>query len=335
MHGSSQSCLHFPIFNVTLYFTLQLEYVARHQRVKHLGIRTWSCACGASYGRSDLLSRHKRKCKAKESKDSTHDKNCIDSQQDNNRPSAASVVLSSDPSSIHPAASTSHHPSNYDDKEPPTYLEAISQKGPFTFHLSDPADNLHIHPTSASLDLSIRAPTPTSQSDCRPVEEAPTFVPTPAFRSGVDEFSGFIPGDDPSFEDDGGENTRGEDEDAGSNQADDPSGLDSSTSIVPVVRYSNPNFFISDVPRSSPFYLNPHIWVLAFMCQKSQGFTIPHLGSLSRYLSRATEVICPVIPMIHVPTLRAPSVCKIPPISSGDTPPHPKQHRAYTFLGRV
>jgi hypothetical protein len=29
---------------------------------------------------------------------------------------------------------------------------------------------------------------------------------------------------------------------------------------------------------------------------------------LSLYLSRATEVMCPVIPMIHVPTLRAPWV---------------------------
>jgi len=136
-------------------------------------------------------------------------------------------------------------------------------------------------------------------------------VPTPeAFRSGVDELSGVIPPDNPSFEDDGGETTRGDDDEdaAGSNQGEDASGLDNSTSIVPVVRYSNPNFFISDVPRSSPFYLNPHIWVLAFMCQKSQGFTIPHMGSLSRYLSRATELICPVIPMIHVPTLRAANI---------------------------
>jgi hypothetical protein len=261
--------------------------------VKHLGVRPWSCQCGVSYARSDLLTRHKRKCsQAKESVGASFKYNFDDA-------SASSVVTSVNHSSTIKACDHSS-----DDNQPPTYQQAISDQAPFTANTNHRTD----YPAQAasfradlSRDTRVAPPRPDDLT-----EEADSFVPATTLRqfslncTGEEGLSSFVPADDQEFYDLARENT---------NQREDENIPEISsnvgTSIVPLVRFSDPSFLISDVPQSSPFYLNPSVWILAFLCQKSQGFTIPHMGSLSAYLSRATEVVCPVIPMFHVPTLRA------------------------------
>ncbi|PLW39862.1 hypothetical protein PCASD_07905 [Puccinia coronata f. sp. avenae] len=268
----------------------RLEYVNRHRRVKHLGIRAWSCSCGANYARSDLLTRHRKRCKAQELNSANTKKDHL---------SASSVL----PSTSNTLAASQCDDTYYDDKEPPTYQQAISEKPAFSIEASNPSD-LQIQPATGPAGLSYHPPPSTNA-----VEEVISLVSNTSpgeftLRSGADALGHFVPSDH-----DLGDARDNINQNQDENVSEVPTrDLDDSTSVVPIVRYSDPNFFISDVPETSPFYLNPHIWVLAFMCQKSQGFTIPHMGSLSLYLSRATEVMCPVIPMIHVPTLRAPNI---------------------------
>ncbi|CAH7665844.1 hypothetical protein PPACK8108_LOCUS137 [Phakopsora pachyrhizi] len=71
-----------------------------------------------------------------------------------------------------------------------------------------------------------------------------------------------------------------------------------------MVRYSHPQFFITDEPESSPFYLNPTIWILAFLCQRSQGFTIPRICDLSKFVRKATSIMLTMTPMIHLLTFK-------------------------------
>ncbi|KAI8450128.1 hypothetical protein BY996DRAFT_6417667 [Phakopsora pachyrhizi] len=71
-----------------------------------------------------------------------------------------------------------------------------------------------------------------------------------------------------------------------------------------MVRYSHPQFFITDEPESSPFYLNPTIWILAFLCQRAQGFTIPRICYLSKFVRKATSIMLTMTPMIHLPTFK-------------------------------
>ncbi|KAA1090944.1 hypothetical protein PGT21_018660 [Puccinia graminis f. sp. tritici] len=272
----------------------RLEYVTRHRRVKHLGARPWSCQCGVSYARSDLLTRHKRKCsQAKESIGASSKYNLDD-------PSTSSVVTSVNHSGIIKACDHSS-----DDNQPPTYQQAISDQAPFTANTNHPADYL-AQASSFRADLARDTRVSLSRPDGLITQEADNFGPGTTLRqfglncTGEEGLSSLVPPDDQEFYDVARENT---------NQREIENipevSSDVGTSIVPLVRFSDPSFLISDVPQSSPFYLNPSIWILAFLCQKSQGFTIPHMGSLSAYLSRATEVMCPVIPMFHVPTLRA------------------------------
>ncbi|KAI8458838.1 hypothetical protein BY996DRAFT_6410629 [Phakopsora pachyrhizi] len=71
-----------------------------------------------------------------------------------------------------------------------------------------------------------------------------------------------------------------------------------------MVRYSQPQFFITDEPESSPFYLNPTIWILAFLCQRTQGFTITRICDLSKFVRKATSIMLTMTPMIHLPTFK-------------------------------
>ncbi|KAI8448143.1 hypothetical protein BY996DRAFT_6444342, partial [Phakopsora pachyrhizi] len=68
--------------------------------------------------------------------------------------------------------------------------------------------------------------------------------------------------------------------------------------------YSHPQLFITDEPESSPFYLNPTIWILAFLCQRAQGFTIPRICDLSKFVRKATSIMLTMTPMIHLPTFK-------------------------------
>ncbi|WAQ83200.1 hypothetical protein PtA15_3A569 [Puccinia triticina] len=277
----------------------RLEYVTRHRRVKHLGVRPWSCQCGVSYARSDLLTRHKRKCnKAKKSIGSGSNYNLDEA--------SASPVF---PPHNDSSSKIAFDPSD-DDSQPPSYQQAISEQAPFAANINNTTQP-QLQASSLSPELSHGVRTlPSRPNDLARIEEVETILPNTAPRefnlncSGEQGLNSFIPQDDHAFYgDDARENTdQREDENLPA--------VSSATggSIVPLVKFSEPSFFISDVPISSAFYLNPEIWILAFLCQKSQGFTIPHMGSLSHYLSRAAEVMCPVIPMFHVPTLRAPQI---------------------------
>ncbi|KAI8443489.1 hypothetical protein BY996DRAFT_6427494 [Phakopsora pachyrhizi] len=63
-----------------------------------------------------------------------------------------------------------------------------------------------------------------------------------------------------------------------------------------MVRYSHPQFFMTNEPESSPFYLNPTIWILAFLCQRAQGFTIPRIFDLSTFFRKATSIMLTMTP---------------------------------------
>ncbi|KAI8451403.1 hypothetical protein BY996DRAFT_6416424 [Phakopsora pachyrhizi] len=58
---------------------------------------------------------------------------------------------------------------------------------------------------------------------------------------------------------------------------------------------------------SSPLYLNPTIWILAFLCQCAQGFTIPRICDLSKFVRKATSIMLTMTPMIHLPTFKTSS----------------------------
>ncbi|KAI7957130.1 hypothetical protein MJO28_004225 [Puccinia striiformis f. sp. tritici] len=268
----------------------RLEYVARHQRVKHLGIRAWGCHCGASYARSDLLTRHKRKCKATTAKSISAGSKCT-------LDDPATLPSIGQTSSITPGSQVDPP---YDDNLPPSYQQAIAQQ-PATFTANN-TFNSPDGPIQASLDrIDVPYQAPISPPRLL-VEETSQITTLPQLnltnRSGQQEAgpSSTVP--------------TNEELNNHFNEEQNITEINplENQSIVAIVKFSEPSFFISDIPIGSPFYLNPNIWSLAFLCQKSQGFTIPHMGSLSRFLCKATQVICPIIPMIHVPTLRAPLI---------------------------
>lgn len=281
----------------------RLEYVARHRRLKHLGIRPWCCECGTSYARSDLLTRHRRKCQRRTGKASISNNRSAQSKDTNTSQDYVNQPLS-------PTSNVSlSGPMYYDDHEPPSYQQAI-------MNLDPPTTSLVVPPEAQTIGSSV---TPFHNLPSSPIilrgqepqqinnQTTSNLTSRKIYPNVSDEsqlqadlettnFTNTEPVDQGRNDEESLTNINNTYTSEGSTFLGDP--FDS------VIPYIQPNFFINDVPETSPFYLNPNIWVLAFLCQRSQGFTIPHLGTLSRFVSRATQVICPVIPMIHIPTFK-------------------------------
>lgn len=286
--------------------------MTRHQRVKHSGIRPWNCEyCGVSYARSDLLTRHKRKCKSKSS------------VRHPSKPPFTPISSSAFQVSNSITSPTSQAKVSYDDTQPPSYQQAISFnsrpissiKAASLPQFSSFPEEVIVSPSNTVSSTGHQIPHQTLTEEILATESlAPNTIPPTKspfdFNLKISDDSHYpdrlqLEGSSLVLQKQGPQTMGQIDEEAHDHHEE----IIEATPVLgsPTdhqVKYLQQSFFISDVPESSPFYLNPNIWVLAFLCQRSQGFTIPHIGSLSRFVSRATEVVCPVIPMIHVPTLR-------------------------------
>ncbi|EGG12762.1 uncharacterized protein MELLADRAFT_87021 [Melampsora larici-populina 98AG31] len=266
----------------------RLEYVNRHRRLKHLGLRPWSCPCGVSYARSDLLCRHKRKCPQATSQAT----NPISvSQQPSNLP----IQI---PPGPHSSFEVSGQPESFNDDMyggalPPSYGQAIGY-----------------NPLPARYDAWGQLPMPSAKlpGDDHRFSSQDKFE----FSTQLNE-SNTLPSVNQSSStstDDQSQSEFNHQIISSETYQDKEEHTPSSVSEIGhpdsyVVRYSDPQFFITEEEKSSKYYLNPSLWTIAFMCQKGQGFTIPTVGTLSKYLRKATYDMLPLIPMIHVPTFKA------------------------------
>ncbi|CAH7682346.1 hypothetical protein PPACK8108_LOCUS15212 [Phakopsora pachyrhizi] len=293
----------------------RLEYVERHRRLKHLNIRPWSCKCGVSYARSDLLSRHRRKCRASPTATTTSHPVSHTSQHQH--------------SFIHHQTNhllQQHHslPSHHSfDPHPPSYEQAISSSNQLhhpsknnpnlrakTFETQQPLDQLllnlspdlspcnHLQSTGKTYQQVLYQDVPQqsylthSQPQLYVACQGPQIQLSSSSSSVLPE----------TTRDDGTDDDCIDHQQLHRDPIDPEYILGSPTSEM--VRYSHPQFFITDEPESSPFYLNPTLWILAFLCQRAQGFTIPRIGDLSKFVRKATSIMLPMIPMIHLPTFK-------------------------------
>ncbi|KAH9813058.1 hypothetical protein DFH28DRAFT_375347 [Melampsora americana] len=261
----------------------RLEYVNRHRRLKHLGLRPWSCPCGVSYARSDLLCRHKRKCTQATSQAS----NPIPVSQQPPIP----IIRGPSSTSEVPGIPTSFNDDMHRGALPPSYDQAIGY-----------------NPLPGRYDAWAQLPSampPTSFPD-----DYQHFLSQSKFESTAQIFdSNSLPSVNQPF------NTSVVDQslsDFNHVISSEPSQdeAENTSSDVPyikhpssqIIRYSDPHFFLTEELPTSKYYLHPDLWIIAFLCQR---FTIPTVGTLSKYLRKATSDMLPLVPMIHVPTFKA------------------------------
>lgn len=268
----------------------RLEYVNRHRRLKHLGLRPWSCPCGVSYARSDLLCRHKRKCPQATSQASNPSSV---SQQPTNLPIP---IPPGPPSSFE----VSGQPESFNDDMhagalPPSYDQAIGY-----------------NPLPGRYDAWVQLPPATASERLPGGEHRFSSQNKFASSTGIIE-SNSLPSVkqsastsvvDQSLSDFNhqiisSETYQDEEE---TSHSDVPDIQHPSSQII---RYSDPHFFTTEEIPGSQYYLNPNLWVISYLCMRGQGFSIPTCGTLSRFLRRATSDMLPLIPMIHVPTFKA------------------------------
>ncbi|KAG0151417.1 hypothetical protein CROQUDRAFT_86836 [Cronartium quercuum f. sp. fusiforme G11] len=273
---------------------LKLEYVNRHRLLKHLGIRPWSCACGVSYARSDLLCRHKRKCPQAMGETELR----VVAPPPSNMPNSVVYVPPAHcPSLVEPSArSDIHQVDLHAGARPPSYDQAVGYNP--APHISNevwvqlptqspptgPSNAYDYHHRPSAQGRVSNAPKEI-EDFALPVHSHANVLPTHGnpLQPVSEEVEAYEPPQESSSE----------------------QVLQISHPASQVIRYSDPTFFITEEPISSPYYLNPNLWVLAFLCQRGQGFTIPTVGTLSRYMRKATVDMLSLLPMIHVPTLKA------------------------------
>lgn len=67
----------------------------------------------------------------------------------------------------------------------------------------------------------------------------------------------------------------------------------------------DPDFLLTHEPVTSPYYLSPSAYSLAFICQRACGNRLPAVGTLSKFVRTAAETFLPFMPIYHIPTLNA------------------------------
>ncbi|CAH7676322.1 hypothetical protein PPACK8108_LOCUS11441 [Phakopsora pachyrhizi] len=260
---------------------VKLEYAKRHCRSKHLNIRPWSFKCGVSYTRKSVLSHQ------------------YPSYQNPLIPSLTIQPLSQSYNPLNTNSINNHSSIN---RQPIYYsitLSSTSRPPPLQLRFITPPKTIltiELKPlrlNSLSISELVFLPVIIYNQLVRPTDRSSTRM----FLSNLTSLTLTL-NSTSNFHhqqlylrqpEDGTDDDFINDEELNPDPIDSEYILCSPTSEM--VRYSHPQFFITNEPESSPFYQNPTIWILAFLCQRAQGFTIPRICDLSKFFRKAISIM--------------------------------------------